>query len=252
MTIDRPQPRQIPGLRELWKEAFGDSDTWLDTFFALGFSPDRCRCITEEGRPTAALYWFDVTLEDRKLAYLYAIATAQDRRGRGLCSGLMADTHRHLKELGYAGAVLVPAEPSLSGFYGRMGYETVSGIRVFSCSAGSLPEPLRKLSAEEYARLRRQISPAGTVLQEGPLLDLLASQAEFFAGDGLLLTVQRDGSHAFCPEFLGDPEKAPKVLAALSLDSGTFRTPGSETPFAMAHFFSGNPVPIRYFAFALD
>ena len=177
MTIDRPQPRQIPGLRELWKEAFGDSDTWLDTFFALGFSPDRCRCITEEGRPTAALYWFDVTLEDRKLAYLYAIATAQDRRGRGLCSGLMADTHRHLKELGYAGAVLVPAEPSLSGFYGRMGYETVSGIRVFSCSAGSLPEPLRKLSPEEYARLRLQAQEPDAYYREH-CTDILENTAE--------------------------------------------------------------------------
>ena len=252
MNVDYPNPTQMQQLQHLWQEAFADDDAFWEIFVSYGFAPDRCRCVTIDGQLVAALYWFDVTLEDRKLAYLYAIATAQDRRGRGLCRGLMADTHRHLKELGYAGAVLVPAEPSLSGFYGRMGYETVSGIRVFSCSAGSLPEPLRKLSPEEYARLRRQISPAGTVLQEGPLLDLLASQAEFFAGDGLLLTVQRDGSHAFCPEFLGDPEKAPKVLAALSLDSGTFRTPGSETPFAMAHFFSGNPVPIRYFAFALD
>ena len=33
MTIDRPLPQQIPDLRRLWKEAFGDTDDFLDISF---------------------------------------------------------------------------------------------------------------------------------------------------------------------------------------------------------------------------
>ena len=42
MTVDYPAAGQISGLRALWKEAFGDSDVFLDAFFAHGFSPSRC------------------------------------------------------------------------------------------------------------------------------------------------------------------------------------------------------------------
>jgi len=252
MTIDRPLPGQLPGLRRLWKEAFGDGEDWLDAFFALGFSPDRCRCVTLEDTAVAALYWFDAFLDGKKLAYLYAIATDSAHRGKGLCRSLMADTHRHLKNSGYEGCLLVPAESSLFAFYGAMGYRTACGIREFSCLAGSRPEPLRKLSPEEYALLRRQTAPEGTVLQEGPLLALLAHQTDFYAGDGLLLAVERQTSQGNIPEYLGDPEKAPGVLTALSLESGKFRTPGSRTPFAMALSFAGATLPIKHFAFALD
>ena len=48
MTIDKPNADQIAGLRQLWKEAFGDEEAFLDDFFGTGFSPDRCRCITIE------------------------------------------------------------------------------------------------------------------------------------------------------------------------------------------------------------
>ena len=85
MTIDAPNVEQTAWLRRLWKEAFGDSDAFLDRFFTIAYSPDRCRCVTADGRVTAALYWFDCDCQGEKLAYLYAVATAQDCRGRGLC-----------------------------------------------------------------------------------------------------------------------------------------------------------------------
>ena len=69
MTIDMPKAEQISGLRQLWKEAFGDSDAFLDSFFAIAFSPERCRCVTEDGRPVAALYWFDCGYQGENLAY---------------------------------------------------------------------------------------------------------------------------------------------------------------------------------------
>ena len=59
MTIDLPAPDQIPQLRVLWQAAFGDTDAFLDIFFHRAFAPERSRCITQDGRVVAALYWFD-------------------------------------------------------------------------------------------------------------------------------------------------------------------------------------------------
>ena len=252
MTIDSPRPGQLPGLRRLWQQVFGDSDSWLDTFFSIGFCPDRCRCLTPETEPAAMLYWFDAELEGRKLAYLYAIATAPEHRGKGFCRSLMADTHRHLKELGYDGAILVPAEPSLFAFYSGMGYRTLSTIREFTACAGDLPLPLRQISPEEYAALRRELLPSGSVLQEGATLAFLSTQAHFYAGAELLLVAQWDGERLFVPELLGDSDSAPAVLNALNTERGIFRTPGKGNPFAMGLSLTEAPLPNTYFALALD
>ena len=120
MTIDSPKIDQLPQLRALWKEAFGDTDAYLDSFFTLGFSPERCRCMTEDGQVSAALYWFDCSCQGARLAYLYAVATAENRRGVGLCRLLMDNTHAHLKKAGYAGAILVPASASLRQMYEKI------------------------------------------------------------------------------------------------------------------------------------
>lgn len=100
MRIDRPVPEQLPQLRQLWKVSFGDSEEFLDSFFSLAFAPERCRCVTEAGQLTAALYWFDCSCRGEKMAYLYAVATAEASRGQGLCRALMEDTHGHLRKLG--------------------------------------------------------------------------------------------------------------------------------------------------------
>ena len=252
MNINRPEARHLPGLRQLWKEAFGDTEAYLDIFFSIGFSPDRCRCITDGDQVQAALYWFDCTLEERKLAYLYAIATARSHRGRGFCQRLLENTHAHLASQGYAGALLVPAEPSLFDFYGRLGYRTIGTLQEHSRKAAGSPEPLRQLSPEEYALLRRQALPSAAVLQEGATLAFLAAQGAFYAGEGLLLAALKTGSAAFLPEYLGDPRRIPGVLKALGAAEGTIRTPGGDAPFAMGISFTEEPLPPTYFAFALD
>ena len=39
MRSDHPTDNEIPGLRQLWQEAFGDADAFLDSFFQTAFSP---------------------------------------------------------------------------------------------------------------------------------------------------------------------------------------------------------------------
>lgn len=252
MTIDRPAAGQIPALRQLWQQAFGDTDAFLDSFFSTGFSPDRCRCLWEEDQVAAALYWFDGEYRRKSVAYLYAVATAEAFRGQGLCHTLMENTHAHLAALGYAGTVLVPGSESLFHFYARMGYRVFSTVGEFSCTASGPAVPLQPISPKEYARLRKALLTENSVIQEGATLTFLQTQADFFAGNGILLAVSRNGGTAFIPELLGDPATAPGILKTLGAEKGTFRIPGNARPFAMYRSLTAAPPAKGYFGLALD
>lgn len=249
MMIDYPQEHQLPQLRLLWKEAFGDEDSFISCFYDTAFAADRCRCVTLDEQVAAALYWLDCRCGDRPMAYLYAIATEKKYRGRGICRALMENTHALLQELGYAGAILVPGEPELFKMYASMGYESCGGIREFSCQAAD-PVTIRSLSAEEYAVQRRSMLPDGGVIQVDANLDFLAQLVHFYAGPDCIFCADVQENELFCPEILGNPDAAAGIAAALHCESGTFRTRG-EDPFAMYRPLSGAPAP-TYFAFAFD
>ncbi len=237
MIIDAPKSTQFLELRNLWKSAFGDTEQFLDSFAQTAFSPNRCRCVTVDGQVVAALYWFDCTCRGRRVAYLYAIATAEAYRGRGLCRLLMEDTHRHLRELGYAGALLVPGGKELFAFYEKMGYRTCGYIREIHCEASSESVPVKRLGIDQYAALRRQFLPEGGVVQENENLRFLQRQAELYGGEGFLLAARAEGDLLFGTEFLGDVSVASAVVRTLGFAEGRFRTAGGDVPFAMGIFW---------------
>ena len=218
------------GLKQLWKIVFGDPDSFIDAFFHVAFSPDRCRCIEEAGKPISALYWFDCSYEGGKLAYIYAVATHPEHRGKGLASRLLEDTHAHLKELGYAGAVLKPAA-GLFPFYERLGYETCGYITRFSAEASEAPLPLRQITVEEYADLRKSFLPENGISQEGITLAFLSTFASFYACADALVCANKEDQVVF--EYLGNPDSAPGILAALGIQKAEIPTIGNAIPFSM-------------------
>lgn len=233
MIIKQPATTDIPALRDLWKQAFGDTDAFLDIFFSTGFSFDRCRCLTVNGTLASGLYWFDCALGKEKLAYIYAVATGEAFQRQGLCAALMEDTHRHLKDLGYDGAILVPGTEDLRRYYRRFGYENFGGIRQKTVST----DALRAIDKQEYARLRRQYLPEGGVVQEGETLDFFAAFAKFYAGEGFVLAVTEENA-----ELLGNAPEGKDLCV---------RTPG-DTPFAMYLPLEEHTEKPTYFGIALD
>ena len=219
-------------LIKLWKTVFGDSDAFLDSFFRIAFSPDRCNYLEENGEAICALYWFDCRFQGGKLAYIYAVATHPEHRGKGLASRLMAETHGHLQRLGYAGTVLKPAQ-GLFPFYERLGYATSGYIRRFTAVAATIPAQLNALSVDGYAAARRRYLPENGILQEGETLRYLHAFARFYEGENALVCVGQDEPVIF--DYLGDPAAAPGILAALGIPEATIPTPGKEIPYAMYH-----------------
>ena len=141
MNINYPMPLQLLGLRALWKSAFDDTDSFLDKFFSTAFSPNRCRCVSLGGKVLAALYWFETTCQDRKFAYLYAVATDAACRNQGLCRRLIEDTKALLRAEGYAGILLVPEDEALTRMYAKMGFEPCTTVS----ECWITPGPFRRL-----------------------------------------------------------------------------------------------------------
>lgn len=252
MIVDYPAPAQAPMLRALWKEAFADTDDFLNTFFHTGFHPRRCRCITEDGAVAAALYWFEATCRGQRFAYVYAVATAKSRRGQGLFSALLADTKRLLTDIGFDGILLVPETEALGRMYEKFGFFPCTSIWEQTVEAGAQKLPVRQISVDAYALLRRQMLPEDAVVQEGEILPLLAAQYHFWAGEGFLALGQFDDGKLICREFLGDERAMPGLLRTLEVRCGHFRTPGTQRPFAWLLPLQPHCMRPAYFGLALD
>ena len=241
----------ITELRGLWKKAFGDTEDFMDAFFKIAYDKNRCRYIRKDGKVVCALYWFDVDCRCRKMAYLYGVATDPQYRGQGLASYLIEKTCKELTEKNYSGVILVPGEQWLFEFYKRLDFYPCTTVDRFSCAAQG-HGLLRPVGREEYALLRRQLLPYRGVEQEGAFLELLESQYGLFAGEGFLLCAAVNGDQAYIPEYLGDKDKLPGVIAALGVRTANVCTPGDDRLFSMYRPLDETAPPPLYFGLAMD
>lgn len=253
MNIDKPKPTQIPALRHLWKEAFGDTDAFLDTFFSIAFSEERCRLVTIEADVAAALYWFDCLYMNQSISYVYAVATATAYRGQGICHKLMTDTIQHLKKLDYTGALLVPGSKALFSFYESMGFQTCSSVKKIDCDAACDGIDIKRIDRNTYQKLRRQYLPTGGVIQEKENLTFFQTMSNFYTGPDFLLAAYTKNDLLYGTELLGNTAAAPNIVKALDCEKGSFRTPGEGTAFAMYLPFGPDSLPApTYFGLAFD
>lgn len=253
MNIDSPTGSNILSLRSLWKEAFGDSDEFLDSFFSTAYSEKRCRCITDQSDVLSALYWFDCVADGEKVAYIYAVATLESQRGTGLCAMLMKNTHEHLCKLGYVGAILVPGSVKLFDFYEKLGYKICSKVKNFeSCASGEKIE-ITKINSYDYAMLRRKFLPENSVVQENENISFLETMNDFYKGEDFLMVAKKRGDALHCAELLGNSDRAAAIVNSFACKNGFFRTPGDETPFTMYISLDNNLKNMpSYFGLAFD
>jgi hypothetical protein len=204
----------------------------------------------------AAVYWFDCELRGKKIAYVYALATAAAHRGRGIAHALMDQVHTQLEQQGYEGIVLVPGEDKLVTFYNSMGYRTCSQRKEFFCMGAADEVQLRKATPAEYAQQRRDlfslVEPGG-VLQEGTNMDFLATQADFYIGQNFLLAAKAEGNTLIGIELLGDIQMASGIVQTLGYVYGSFYTRGAGKDFAMYRPLGSSTLePPTYFGLAFD
>ena len=249
MIIDNPSPKDMPVLRRIWQQAFGDTDEFLDSFFETGFAFDRCWCVFQGQEPVAAVYVFPCGWQEKSVAYLYALAVEKSHQKQGLSRLLLSDVHTKLHRAGYAGAIMEPATESLRRYYETMGYRSFGGRqdREFTAKDPAQGATEWRPWADELAR--RTPLPAGGITQEGAFTMMLQKYAFCYGGDGFVATVSRD--EPFVMEFLGDTNKIPGLLQALQLDRANVRLPGGPATAVYLDFAGKEELP-AYFGLPMD
>ena len=171
ITLRPSVPEDVPAQRELWKLAFGDSDSYIDNFYNTYYRPERVVVLEEGGAVRSMTAWFDTAFVvpgqgEYRAAYLYAVATHPHCRGRGLAGELLAGADGYFRSLGIPAVTTVPAEPSLHDFFGKNGFrecfvhEQMAGWRENFPGTPPPPSPsltLEPLSPAQYGLLREEL-----------------------------------------------------------------------------------------------
>ena len=209
-TLRLSRPEDIPALRELWYLAFGDDGAYVDNFFKTYYRPERMLVLEAEGAVRAMTAWFDTGFAvpgrgEYRSAYLYAVATHPQWRGRGLSGRLLAWADGYFKSLGIPSVTTVPAEPSLHNFFAANGFRECFALNQWTLDyipavqpAG--PNPLRPASPEEYGAVREKL--LASVPHIVYPADALAYQAGCCAlsGGGLFVGETERGPLCACAE----------------------------------------------------
>ena len=119
----------IDEMKIMWKDIFGDGDEYLDAFFEEIYQQENTLVHKENGKVAAALYMIPYEMkygtERFEVMYLYALSTDRQYRGKGIMSDLINKSNYIIKERGYAGSFLIPADEKLYGYYNKFGYTDV-------------------------------------------------------------------------------------------------------------------------------
>jgi predicted acetyltransferase len=147
MTIRTLQDQELSMAKEIWHTCFDDQPAFVDWYFAnrikphevMGYFPakgDRSLLADLHMAP------YQLRLRNKLFpcAYLIALATRPEYRGRGIAKELLRHTLTHLAERGVCFSILLPFD---LGFYTRLGWGVISRhqtIQVKKFPAQNTPE----------------------------------------------------------------------------------------------------------------
>ena len=221
--------------RALYDEAFpGEDARFTEALFALGF-PEHLVAMGE-GKDLASMLFalpYDIVTADgvQKAHYLYAVATAQAHRGKGLAKKLL----RRVAERGTP-VFLRPMSPSLFDFYKAAGFEPFSPYREWQGDAeGGDTAGFATLSKEEYLAARDAFLRPPYCRMSTDFLSLSFSLGGAVGLSGHFAALyERDGDTVLFKEWWGDTAQAPQAARFLGATKFVARTPDKDgTPFGM-------------------
>ncbi len=110
-------------MRAMWHEIFGDEIHEIDSFLIT--HDDAIPLIHKEnGKVVSMLYIVPLQVVCKKVAYLYAVATKPEYRGRGIASKLLNEALQLINDSGLFDMVaLIPSSTESKRLYERLGFE---------------------------------------------------------------------------------------------------------------------------------
>ena len=208
--IIRPvRPSDAGTLAALWHRVFGDPEELALAFLEL--LPELGGGVTaeERGKLLGAAYAVtDLSLGERRAAYLYAVAVLPEARGLGLGKELTRAAAALGRERGADFVCTLPANAGLYPWYERLiGTRWVLCRREERFSAAAGPA-VRPLSPEDYGRVREELLAGRCHMRPGlSVLRYEKANCRAFGGDLLavgagIAAAYREGEETLIRELL--------------------------------------------------
>lgn len=265
------RPEDVPQLKALWKQAFGDDDALIDAFFRRLYTPEQVLVCREDGQVAAMACWLQETVccggRGWPAAYLYAVATDERYRSRGLCGQLLSFAAGALAGRGIRVLLLVPGSASLRQFYAARGYCDFTTVNTAQVAVEPVSGVVEPVPAPVYLELReRLLEGCSYVSCPVPVLAFQEEAAKLYGG-GLLRLEKGETEGCACVALDGDgravvyellwpgnlQEGASLAAGFAGAERVWVRGPGGRTPFAMARWLTEPPhIPAPYLGIALD
>lgn len=134
----------ISQLKKIWEIVFEDDRELIDCFFEKLFKKENT-LVFKENSAVAMLYM--IPYNNGRDYYLYALATLQEYRNKGIMSELIRYALKVMKERGVESVFLIPDSENLKGYYSKFGFDTELEIMEYT-----LPESVeyRLVTADKY------------------------------------------------------------------------------------------------------
>lgn len=122
----------------LWKEAFGDSDTFIRLYFDQVYKEENALVTEEGGRVVSALQMIPYTMmyggEEITVSYISGACTLPSMQNRGLMTQLLQQAFEEMRRRKITVTALIPAEKWLFNYYRKQGYTEVFeyALRVYT------------------------------------------------------------------------------------------------------------------------
>ena len=163
ININEYRQDDIPSLKSLWAETFGDTPELIGRFFELLPSMGTGLVAESGGELLGAAYVLSAELwcpekSPVKLGYIYAVAVEPSARNCGIGAKLVSACERYCWENGIEICTTLPAEDSLYAWYERVGgFQTANGCIYQTVLPSDSAVEITPLFADEYAFKRADI-----------------------------------------------------------------------------------------------
>ena len=115
-----PEQRQM---RQIWHDVFGDEISEIDSFL-IRHNDATPLIHKEEGDVVSMLFVVPLEMWGKRVAYIYAVATKPEYRGRGIASKLLREALQMVERSGdFDLAALIPSSTESKRLYLRLGFE---------------------------------------------------------------------------------------------------------------------------------
>lgn len=216
--------KDIPMLRALWQECFGDSDAFCDWFFAERFAPSLSTVAEENDVILSAVHGWPFTLRIRDKVIpsimMCGVATYPSARGKGLMKGCISLFMNNAREKGFLALFQKPVDFDI---YRWCGHYASYDAATLTKKEGSLYRPanntIDSLCSEAFEKELLPIYQKATESFSCSVVrsaqDMALKLRDYTADGGRLLRYAPNGTAAYAVYYITDTKlTVPEIMGS--------------------------------------